>query len=85
MANKTRLALKTVELTPDGILIRSVEIIDMLSGERLRPAKLTKDLAEMISCIEIDTDLYFDIQNLKAKNENFQKLPLTPDNDDNAE
>ena len=74
MANKTRLALKTVELTPDGILIRSVEIIDMLSGERLRPAKLTKDLAEMISCIEIDTDLYFDIQNLKAKNENFQKL-----------
>jgi hypothetical protein len=71
---KTRLAFKTVELTPDGILIGSVEIIDMLSGESLRPAKLTKELAEMISCIEIDTDLYFDIQNLKAKNEIFQKL-----------
>ena len=74
MANKTRLALKTVELTSEGILIRSVEIVDMISGERLRPAKLTKELAEMISCIEIDTDLYFDIQNLKAKNKIFQKL-----------
>jgi len=72
--SSTRLTLKEIELTPDGILIRSVEIIDSISGETIRPANLNQELCDLIKIIEIDIDAFFEVQKAKEKNENFTKL-----------
>lgn len=71
---KTSLILKNVELTPDGILIRSVEVLDGVSGETLRPAILTQQLADFLKMIEIDTDSYFEIQKLRETNPAVMKI-----------
>jgi len=74
---KTRLVFKDVEVTNEGLLIRQVEIIDMVSGEHLRPTKLTKELASFLEMLEIDTDLYFDTVKLREKNPAFAQLIRT--------
>ena len=74
---KTRLVFKDVEVTNEGILIRQVEIIDMVSGEHIRPAKLTKELASFLEMIEIDTDLYFDTIKLCETNPALKTLIQT--------
>lgn len=72
--SNTRLIIKTIEVTPDGILIRSMEVIDAISGETLRVSKLTPQLAEFLKCVEIDVDAYFEIQAMREKNPSFTKL-----------
>ena len=72
--SNTRLSLKEIELTPDGILIRSVEIIDSISGETIRPAKLTEELCGLLKIVEIDIDTFFEIQQAKEKHPGFTKL-----------
>ena len=75
--NKTRLVFKDVEVTNEGLLIRQVEIIDMVSGEHLRSAKLTQQLADFLKMIEIDTDIYFDTVKLCEKNPALKTLIRT--------
>jgi hypothetical protein len=74
MSEHTRLALTNIELTEDGIFIRSVEVIDSISGERLRPCKLTQELANFLKILEIDTDAFFQVQELQKKNPTITKL-----------
>jgi hypothetical protein len=66
--SSTRLVIKTAEITPDGILIRSMEIIDGITGERIKPTTLTPELLEFLKCVEIDIDAYFKLQELRKKN-----------------
>ena len=70
----TRLVIKTAEITPEGILIRSMEIIDGESGENIKIAKLTPELLEYLKLIEISVDDYFKVQEMKKKNPAFTKL-----------
>lgn len=72
--SNTRLIIKQAKLTDEGILIRTIEIIDSISGEIVKITKLTPELLEFIKMIEIDIDYYFDIQEMKKKNPNFRKL-----------
>jgi hypothetical protein len=64
----TRLIIKTAEVTPEGILIRSMEVIDGISGETLKVSKLTHELCEFLKCVEIDIDRYFELQQMQEKN-----------------
>lgn len=66
--SNTRLIIKTAEVTTEGILIRSVEIIDGFTGETKKVAKLTKELAEFFTCVEIDMDRWFELKELQEKN-----------------
>lgn len=72
--SNTRLIIKTAELTPEGILIRSIEIIDRISGERIKPANLTPQLLDFMLHLEIDPDLYFKVEDLKKKNPDVTEL-----------
>ena len=74
MQTSTRLVIKTAEITPEGILIRSMEVIDGLTGETLKVAKLTPELVDFLKVVEIGVDDYFKIQAAKEKNPNFKKL-----------
>jgi len=72
--SKTRLVIKTAEITPDGILIRSMEVIDGETGENLRIANLTPELLDFLKMIEIDVTKYFQIQKAKEKNPELKNL-----------
>jgi len=75
--SNTRLSIKTIEVTPDGLLIKSMEVIDAISGERLKIAELNEKLCEFLKCVEIDIDAYFKIEKLKEKNPNITELIST--------
>ena len=70
----TRLKITTAEITDDGILIRSIAIIDGVSGETIKVAKLTPELLEFLKCTEIVVDDYFKIMAAKKRNPDFAKL-----------
>jgi hypothetical protein len=70
----TRLVIKTAEITPDGILIRSMNVIDGVSGETIKVAKLTPQLLEFLQLIEIEVDNYFQIIRMKEENPHLKKL-----------
>lgn len=72
--SKTRLIIKTAEVTTEGILIRTMEVIDGISGETLKIANLNPELCDFLKCVEIDIDAYFELQKLKEKNPNVIKL-----------
>jgi hypothetical protein len=72
--SSTRIKIKNAEITPEGILIRSMEIIDGESGENLRIAKLTPELLDYLKMIEISVDDYFKCQEMKKQNPAFTKL-----------
>ena len=74
MPKNIRLAIKTIELTPEGILIREMEVIDGNTGETLRIAELTPELTEFIKMTEIDVTKYFAIQDAKKKNPALKNL-----------
>ena len=69
-----RLIIKTAELTPDGILISSMEVIDGESGERIKIAKATPELLKYLKMIEIDVSGYMTAIEMKKKNSAFTKL-----------
>lgn len=72
--SNTRLIIKTAEVTTEGILIRSIEVIDSISGDRLKIAELNEKLCEFLKHIEIDIDAYFKIEKLKELNPNITEL-----------
>jgi len=72
--SNTLLIIKTAEVTPEGILIRSMEVIDSISGETLKISKLSPELCEFLKCVEIDLDVYFEIQKMREKNPAFTRL-----------
>jgi hypothetical protein len=72
--SNTRLIIKTAEVTPEGILIRSMEVIDGISGETLKVSKLTPELCEFLKCVELDLDVYFEVQKMRETNPAFTKL-----------
>lgn len=72
--SNTRLIIKTAELTKEGILIRSMEVIDADTGETSRIAKLTPELLDYLKLIEVDVSKYFKILDMKRKNENLTQL-----------
>lgn len=74
MASNARLIIKTSELTDDGILIRSMEVIDGVSGETLKIAKLSTELLDYLKMIEIDVTDYLAATEMKKKNPAFRKL-----------
>jgi hypothetical protein len=63
-----RIIIKTIEITPDGLLIREMSIIDSVSGEQIRIPNFTPELCAFLKMIEIDTDEFFKIQELRKKN-----------------
>jgi hypothetical protein len=73
----TRLVIKTAEITPEGLLIRSMEVIDGATGENLRIANLTPELLEFLKMIEIDVTKYFKVMEMKRKNPNLTQLADT--------
>ena len=72
--SKTRIVIKTAEITPDGILIRSMSIIDGNTGQELRIAKLTPELLDYLKVLEFDVDAYFAITAMQKKNPALKKL-----------
>ena len=68
-----RLVPKDIELTPDGILIKSMNVIDDM-GEILRVAKLTPELVEFLKITEIDVTKYFQVLAMKKKNPEMKNL-----------
>lgn len=69
-----RLIIKTAELKPEGILIKSMEVIDGVSGEHLKIAKLNQELIDFMKCFELDATDYMTVMHMKEKNPNFMKL-----------
>lgn len=69
-----RLAIKTAEITEDGLLIRSFEIIDATTGETLREADINEDLLEMIKASEINPSKYLKYKQLESKNPDIKNL-----------
>lgn len=69
-----RLVIKTAELTEEGILIRSIEVIDGVSGERLKVSKLNQELTDYLKMIEIDVTDYLAVTTMKKKNPAFTKM-----------
>jgi hypothetical protein len=72
-----RLTIIDASLTPDGILIQKMGIIDSVSGETIRIAKLTPELLEMLRQIEIDLSDYFALTKMQAANPAVKKLVET--------
>jgi hypothetical protein len=77
MPQTVRLTITSIELTPDGILIRSMEVIDGVTGERLKIAKLNNELTEFLKVLEIDVTDFMKVQDMKKKNPSFAKLADT--------
>lgn len=77
MPQTARLAITSIELTTDGILIRSMEVIDGVTGERLKIAKLNNELTEFLKVLEIDVTDFMKVQDMKKKNPAFAKLADT--------
>ena len=70
-----RLKISEAEINPEGeLLITQVSVIDTLSGETLRVAKITPELVSFLKMVEIDVSDFFKIQDMKRKNPNFTKL-----------
>lgn len=72
--SNTRIVFKTVELTPEGILIRKMGVIDGDTGDELRIVNLTPELLEFIKITEIQTDKYFEVQAMQKKNPEIKNL-----------
>ena len=72
--SKIRLIISDASLTNEGILIKKMEVIDTISGDHLRIAKLNTDILEFIKMIEIELDDFLEAKEMKAKNPNFMKL-----------
>lgn len=67
MKQHTRITINEAKATDQGILITSCSVIDGDTGKVLRIAKLTPELAELFTKIEIDTDIYFLMQKQNIK------------------
>jgi hypothetical protein len=70
----TRLTFRNITATDAGLVIGCVEIIDTETGIVLKVAKITAELVEFIGRIEIDLDVWYNIEGLKEKNPNVTKL-----------
>lgn len=77
MSQSVRLNITDAEITDAGILIKSMSVIDGVSGEVLKVAKLTPELLDFLMLCEIDLTNYFAVQEMKAKNPAFTKLVET--------
>lgn len=73
-----KLIPKETQITPEGeIIIKKFAIIDNVSGEEIRIAKVTPELELLIQCIEIDITDYLVFQEMQKKNSNITKLVNT--------
>ena len=69
-----RLQITDISATDDGILIKKMQIIDSDTGDIIRIAKLTPQLAELLKQVEIDTTLIMLLDSMKEKNPSITKL-----------
>lgn len=74
MSGSVRLIIKEASITEAGILISSMEVIDGVSGETLKIAKLTPELLDFLKLIEIEVTDYFKVQSMAEQNPAFRKL-----------
>lgn len=74
MQNTIRLIITDAEIVEAGLLIKSMSVIDTVSGETLKIAKLTPELLDFLKMIEIDCTNFLHIQEMKKKNPNLTKL-----------
>ena len=74
MSDTIRLKIKSATITPEGILIDQMEIIDRVSGTPIKIAKLTPELLEFLKSVEISLDDYLKFSELKKKNPELIKL-----------
>lgn len=72
--SKIRLVISEVELTEGSIVIKKMEIIDTISGEHIKIAKINYQLLEFLKMVEIELDDYSKFMDLKAKNPTITKL-----------
>lgn len=73
-----RLKITQATAQPDGTLhVTCVSIIDEQSGETIRAARITPELASFLMAVEIDLSLYFEIEKMKEKNPAISKLIST--------
>jgi putative aminopeptidase FrvX len=68
------LIITKAEITTEGILIREMKVVDGVSGEEIKIAKLTQELCDYLKNIEIDPMGYFTVKAMKQKNTAFRKL-----------
>ncbi len=71
---KTKLIIKEIVHTSEGLLIKKCEVIDGVSGEVLRIAKLTPELIRLFKNIEIELDDYMKFITMLDINPNLKKL-----------
>lgn len=73
--NKTiNLIIKNSEIINGELLIKKFAIIDGVSGEELRIAKITPELKTLIDSIEIDITDFMHFQEMKKRNPELSKL-----------
>jgi len=72
-----RLVIDKAELVDGVITITSLNIIDGVSGNILKPAKITPELLELFKTVEIELSDYMKIAELKKNNPAFMKLVNT--------
>lgn len=77
MSQSVRLVITEASIVETGILISKMSVIDGVSGEVLKIAKLTPELLYFLKMVEIDLTDFMNVQEMKAKNPAFTKLVET--------
>lgn len=71
---KTRIIISEATIEAGGILITELKVIDGVTGNDLRIAKITPELLEFLKTVEIGVDDYFAILKAKEQQPAFRKL-----------
>lgn len=74
MPSKTRIVFRDIAASGTGVSVGRLEIIDGVSGETIRIARVSGELIEFLSCIEIEIETWYEVQRMKKKNANFTVL-----------
>jgi hypothetical protein len=70
----TRLTFHDVTVSGTGLHIGRMEVIDEVSGEVLRVAKVSDELCRFLESVEIDINAWYQIERMKDKNPTFKKM-----------
>jgi hypothetical protein len=73
----TRLTFHEVTVSGTGLHIGRMEVIDEVSGESLRVAKVSDELCRFLESVEIDVNAWYEIEKLREKNPAVTKLIQT--------
>ena len=74
MSQTIRLTITEAHITSTGLLIKSMAVIDTVSGKTLKIANITPELLDFLMMVEIDCTNFLHIQEMKKKNPALTKL-----------